>query len=107
MDAAVQGTASDKRTGRGRRNNQGDEAVLNITPIKKNLKDACVLATKKDEATQKFNDKIKAIAEQSGMQSSVIRRAIMAKHGEKFDAVKREAEQLALALDAIEDEESE
>lgn len=103
MDAA---TATDEviSRARGRKDSTGTEGVIKTTPLKKNLKDACTLAIKKQEAAQKFNDKIKAIAEQTSMQSSVVRKAVMAKVGDKFEDLERDTEQMTLALEAVKDE---
>lgn len=91
------------RAPRGRKDNQGQEAVIRPEPLKKALKDLGHLKTKHDESSQKLRDAIKAVAEKAGMEASVVRKFVNARHAgsEKFEAEQRRIEQLGICFDEI------
>ena len=99
MDMRTEGVDARERvaraSARGRRDNQGQEAVIKPEPLKKALKDLGHLKTKAEEAKTKLREAVKAVAEKSGLESSVVNRLVNARHAgsEKFDTMRRRIEQ--------------
>lgn len=102
MDAA---TAADQAIGkakaRGRKDSEGQEAVIKTKPLKDSLRELGTLKAKSDAAKEKLNDAIKAVAEKSGLLSSVVRKFVNAATGEKFEEERRKVEQAALVFDEV------
>jgi hypothetical protein len=101
MGAATQEANETIKKARGRKDSEGQEAVIREKPLKDALAELQTLHEKSDAAHDKLNDAIKAVAEKSGMQSKVIRKAVFAKHADEIEEVEREVEQLQIALDVV------
>lgn len=94
-----------KRTPRGRKDKDRDDGeAIKLEPLKKSLRELGTLAAKADEASAKLKDAVKAVAERSGLLSSVVRRLVRAHSGDSdhFADEKRKAEQLGIAFEEIE-----
>lgn len=107
MDTRTEGV--DKRnemgkTARGRKDkNKEDGAVIKPCEVKKSLRELGVLATKAADANAALKDAIKAVAEKSGLLSSVVRRMVRAQSGDSdsFNEEKRKVEQLSIIFEEI------
>jgi hypothetical protein len=75
--------------------------VYKIETIVKRLPELEQLCSNKASATTAFNDACKAVAENSGIEASVIKKYVAAVFGEKLEAHKQKAEQLQLLFDEI------
>ena len=105
MDMRTDGidTRADAKAPRGRKDNQGQEAVIKPQTLKDGLKNLAHLKAKAEEANQKLKDAVKAIAEKSGLEATVVRKFVNARHAgsEKFDNEKRRIEQLGIVFEEI------
>jgi hypothetical protein len=113
MDAAVQeifasaaqaeGLAPNgKAKVRGRKEKTGDhqEAIIKLDALSAAVLGTLVADYKHAcEAGDTFSDGIKAQAEKAGIQSSVLRKFVVASAGENFDDKKRDAMQLSLLFE--------
>jgi hypothetical protein len=84
---------------RGRKDSDGTEAVIKLAPLRKALADLLNLKGKVDTATGQFNDSVKAIAERTGLMSSVVKKLVKAKAGDDYAEAHRKVEQAALVFD--------
>jgi hypothetical protein len=100
MDAA---TATDKAISkaRGRKNSEGQEAIIYTTKAKNEIERLIKLKTKSEEAAEDFNNAVKHVAEQAGIQAGVLRKFVNARAGEKYEDEKRRCEQLALLFEEV------
>lgn len=103
MDAATETQGAISKA-KGRKDSQGQEAVIREKPLKDALAELQTLHEKSDAAHDKLNGAIKAVAEKSGMQAKVIRKAVFAKHADDIEELEREVEQLQIALDVVKEE---
>lgn len=96
---------STKRSARGTKaKDKDDGATITLEPVKKALRDLGHLATKAAEANEKLKDAVKAVAEKSGLNASVVKRLVKAHSGNRshFDDEKRKVQQLGIAFEDIE-----
>ncbi len=104
MSTAAQERTTTTSNVRGRKGPEGQEAAIKMQPIKDAVEDAVELYNKLGQASEQFNDAIKAMAEKSGMLAVVVRKLVTARAGEKFDDEKRKVEQLSLIFEEVGDE---
>ena len=102
MDAATE-VINKAKGARGRKDAEGQEAVPQTKPVKDRINDLIALKVKADEAADKFNDAIKAVAEKAGLLASVVRKFVNARAGEKYEEESRKVEQLSLIFEVIGD----
>jgi hypothetical protein len=100
LDAAQQAELA-INTAAGRKDKDGTEAVIKLQPLKKAISELETLKNKSDQARDKLNDAVKAVAEQSGLLSSVVRKLVNARCGENFAEEKTKAEQLAMVFGEV------
>ncbi len=103
MDAATQTQEVIKRA-RGRKDkDKEDGAMVKLKPLKDSLRELGELAIKAADARAKLKDAIKAVAERSGLLSSVVGRLVKARSGDsdQFEDEKRKVEQLGIVFDEI------
>lgn len=102
MEQIGQDTSADKDTG-GRQNADKQEAVPDAAALAAALPAVQKLLTDADEAADKANKKIKAVAKATGFLSSIVKKAAKANMGEDetFEKAKREAEQLDLIFEEL------
>jgi hypothetical protein len=89
---------------RGRKDvDKEDGATIKLKPLKDALRELGELALKAKEANAKVKDAIKAVAEKSGLLSSVVRRLVKALSGDsdQFEDEKRKVEQLGIVFEEI------
>ena len=99
---AVKGPKGDK-SATGRKDATGQDKVIEMAVLKKNLPDLGVLHTKMKAASTAFREKVKGVAEKAGLLASTVRAVVVAQAG-GVDVVaekKREAEQLSLSFDEL------
>lgn len=90
-----------KRGTRGRKDNDGQEATIKTKVIKDKMDELLTLQTKAENASARFSDAIKAVAESSGINAGALRKFVTARAGEKFEERKRDCEQLSLLFEEI------
>lgn len=86
---------------RGRKDNEGQAAVIETKILKDALDDGVALKLKADSANEKYGDWVKAIAEKCGLLASVVRKVVNAKADDTWEESARKAEQLNLAFDEV------
>lgn len=99
-DANLQPTKG-KRSAKGRKDNEGQEAVIKTQPLKDNIKELMLLKKKLEDATGNMNAAIKRTAEKSGLLSSVVRRLVNARHSGKFAEEKVKVDQLGIVFEEV------
>lgn len=87
------------RRARGRKDANKQEAVINRQEVFEKTEYLVGLHGTARDAAKDFSEAIKAVAEKSGMNASAVRRYVVAKAGENFDAKRRDVTQLALLFD--------
>lgn len=85
----------------GRLDADKQEKVIELAPIRDRVDELVALLNKANETSADFAEAIKKAAEDSGLLSSVVRRFITAKAGEKFLDKKRECEQLSILFEDV------
>lgn len=100
--ANVTELAKRRKSGLGRKDSQGQEAVIKLDQVKDKVDYLVGLYKTATSASADLNDGIKAIAEKSGLLASVVRKYVVAKAGDKFEEKAREVEQLSLLFDVTE-----
>lgn len=100
--ANVTELANRRKSGLGRKDSQGQEAVIKLDQVKDKIDYLVGLYKTSSDASASLNDGIKAIAEKSGLLASVVRKYVVAKAGDKFEEKAREVEQLSLLFDVAE-----
>lgn len=99
--------AGDKPAGKrgdgvaARRDSAGNEAAIEISVLKKRAKELEALYKKKQDAAEAYNIGRKAVAEASGLMSSVVDKLVKARVDKKFADKQREYEQLTLVFAEI------
>lgn len=83
---------------RGRKDADGQEVVISVTPLKKALADLLNLKAKADTAKDRLNDAVKAIAKQTRLMASVVNKLVKAKSGDDFEDEKRKVDQASLVF---------
>ncbi len=91
---------------RGRRDKDGTEATIKLQPLRVSLKHLMSLKVSADAAREQYNAGVKAVAEKTGLMSSVVSKLVKARSGDKFDDERRKAEQTALLFDEIGEDEN-
>ena len=100
MDASVQTElAIDKA--KGRKDSTGQEDVIKTKPLKDAIDDLIALHGKKQNANDKFNAAVKAVAEKSGLLSSVVRKLVNARAGDKWEEESRKVVQLGIVFEEV------
>lgn len=97
-------TATESRTEnrpRGRKDRTKQEAVVKIDGLEDKIDELVRLHHTHCTAAEDLNAAIKAVAEQTGLMASVVRKFVTARAGENFGDKKREAEQLAFVFEEI------
>lgn len=84
-----------------RKDQDGQSAVIKMGEVKDKVEYLVQLLEASKASANTYGEAIKAIAEKSGLQSSVIRKFIAAKASEKFEDRKRDVEQSQLLFDEI------
>lgn len=84
---------------KGRKDNDGTEAVIKLKPLRDQLSDLLTLKAAADDATGELNDAVKVVAERTGLLSSVIKKLVKAKAGNDFAEAHRKVEQAALVFE--------
>lgn len=82
-----------------RKDQNGQEAIIELDKLRERTPHLCSLKTTFDEAKTDYSEAIKSVAEISGLQASVIRKYIAAKVSDKVQTAKREADQLSLVFE--------
>ena len=81
---------------------EGQEKVITLDPLKERVEELVSLHEEAKASRDGFNDAVKAVAEASGLQASVVSRFVKARATvERFNAKKRDAEQLSLVFDEV------
>jgi hypothetical protein len=89
---------------RGRRDKDGTEHSITLQPLRKKLAHLMALKSSADAARDNLGAAVKAVAQETGLVSSVVRKLVNARCGERFDDARRAAEQTALIFDEIGDD---
>ena len=92
------------RNASGRKDNDGIEAVIKTKPLKDGIHELMRLKTKADQKRDDLAAAVKRIAEQSGLLSSVVRKLVNARTGDKFQEEKRKVEQLGIVFEEVGEE---
>jgi hypothetical protein len=102
MDAtAVIDKAKGKRATKGRIE-EGQEKVITLAPLVERVDELVSLYGEVVAIRDGFNDAVKAVAEASGLQASVVSKFVKARAtAERFNAKKRDADQLSLCFDEV------
>lgn len=88
-----------KGKGKGRRDNSGQEAVLKLDVLNDSMAKLLKLCGAQKDAAEDYSSAVKACGEKSGFNASVIRKLVAAKHGDKFDDVKKIVDQMGSAFE--------
>ena len=91
------------RAARGRKDSEGQDAVIKPQVIEDRVDELVELHDKAAAAGEIYAEAVKKAAEDSGLLSSVVRKFVAARAGEKFDEVRRRVEQLSLLFDEVGD----
>jgi hypothetical protein len=90
------GEKTGTRKARGRKDSEGQEAVIKHHVLLEKETELVNLANASNNAATDFGEAIKACAEASGYNAAAVRKYIAAKVGEHFDDEKKKVEQLSL-----------
>lgn len=90
-----------RRRARGRKDNDGQEAVLDLKAIKDRVPDLIKLHIATKEAREEYSEAIKASAEKGGINARSLRAYVRARASESYEKDKQYAEQLSLLFDEI------
>lgn len=85
----------------GRKDKDKQEAVIRCDVVRENIADLILLYNRAGAAATDYGDKVKAIAEMSGLLASTIRRFVTARAGNDFAEDKRKVQQMALVFDEV------
>ena len=89
---------------RGRKDvDKEDGAVIKVKTLKDALRELGECKMRADEASAKLKDAVKAVAEKSGLLSSVVRAMVKAQSGDsdQFNDAARKVEQLSIVFEEI------
>lgn len=95
----AKGAKFNKRPRTGRTGRDGQEAIMKLDPVKKNLDTLVDLHKLVKSYQEDLNNGIKETAEAAGVNASVVKKYIVAKAGENFADKVREIEQLAFIFE--------
>lgn len=90
-----------RRQVKGRQDAEKQEKKIEMKKLVDRLDELVKLHNAQKEAGVEYSDAVKAAAEASGLQASVVRRFVAAKVGNNFDDRKRDAQQMALVFDEV------
>lgn len=93
------GTNGKSRKSAGRKDSEGQPAVMQPQLLKEKMQHLIKLKRALDDASNDFNDAVSKTAEKAGMLASVVRKVVTAAAGENFEEEKRKVEQLSLAFE--------
>lgn len=98
------GTGKHAKDTTGRKGADKQEVVPDKEALASAIPGVVKALKEQDEASDKANKKVKAVAKSTGFMASVVRKIAKASMGEDetFEKAKRDAEQLSLAFEAIE-----
>jgi hypothetical protein len=104
--AAAEGLSTGERprkvTGRKEKTGDHQEAIIKLEELNPLAIETLIADYRHSaDASEAFSDGIKAQAEKAGIQSSVLRKFIVAKAGENFADKKRDALQLSLLFEEL------
>jgi hypothetical protein len=85
-----------KRGTRGRKDSEGQEAVIKLDKARAKIDYLIKLHTTASEAKHDYSEAIKVSAEEAGILAAVLSKYVKARAGEKFEAEKTEVIQLSL-----------
>lgn len=85
----------------GRKDNQGQDAVLQISELADKLQRLQKLKIQADEAKEDFSSAVKAVALKAGLLASVVRKVVAARTGDRVSDEKRKADQLSLVFEEL------
>ena len=88
-----------RRKAVGRQGTDKQEAVIKLSQVKDKIDYLVGLHRTAETASKDLHDGIKAIAEKAGLLSSVVKRYVSAKAGDRFEDKVREVQQLSLLFD--------
>jgi hypothetical protein len=86
---------------KGRKDAQKQEKVIDLKIIKDRLGELKSLKAATKSASVAYGEAIKKAAQDSGLNSSAVRRFVDAAAGDNIDERKRDAEQLSLLFDEV------
>lgn len=81
---------------KGRKDASGQEEVINISLVKKSIKELCHLYMQKQQHSANFNDGVKAVAEKAGINAGPLKKYVVARCKKKLFELDRDQAQLAL-----------
>ena len=85
-----------RRQAKGRLNQDQQEAVINLAPVKERIEELERLYNRRLEASTAFGDAIKACAEKAGLNAGPLKKFVIARVKEKLPELQRDQDQLAL-----------
>ena len=86
-------TQTEGRRATGRKGPDKQELVTKPDVIKKGIDNLVTLHHHAAAASEQLNDAVKALAEKSGYNASAVRKFMLARAGEKYEEMKKLAEQ--------------
>ena len=86
---------------RARKDKDGQEAIIKIGEVRDKIGYLIDMHNKAKDAGTDYGDAVKATAERAGISSSVLRKFVAARAGEKFDECAKEVEQLSLCFEEV------
>lgn len=96
---AIEEKARRKRV--GRKGPDGQEQVIEMQEVRDKITTLVDLYKLHEDCGKDLNAGIKAVAESSGLLASAIRKLVIARAGDNFEAKAREIEQLALVFEEV------
>lgn len=103
MDMRVDGIETRKkaRAPKGRKDEEGQEQPIKLDPVRERIQQLITLHHSAKEASADFSDAIKKCAEDSGLNAAAVRRFVIARAGDKFDARKKDVAQLSILFEDV------
>lgn len=90
-----------QRRAKARKDNDGQEAVIDLKAIKDRVDDLIKLHIAVKESREEYSEAIKAAAEKGGINARSLRAYVRARASESYSKDKQYAEQLSLLFDEI------
>lgn len=90
-----------KRKAKGRKDEDKQEAVINLESLVTKIDELIKLHRAQEEAKTDFADAVKAVAEKAGLHAKNVRSFIIAKAGDKFEDKKAQVGQLSLIFEEV------
>lgn len=98
---SVEGAAKGGKNVKGRKDSEGQEAVINLKPLKDNIKNLVALKKKEISAKDARSDAVKATAEKCGVQTSAVNQLVNAIVADRFEQEKRKVDQGSLLFEEV------